>query len=498
MNTDASAAPLRMWSIRLIAPLLSLVVYLLLPAADGSATSLSPEGRATAAIACLMAVLWMTEAIPLAATALVPLVLFPLCGVLRMQEAARPYAHEFVFLFLGGFLLALSMERWGLHRRLALQCLRVVGSRPDRLVGGFMLSTALLSMWISNTACTMMMLPIALGIIDRVGSGQKATDSDPFAISLLLGIAYAASIGGVGTLIGTPPNAFLAGFLDTTYGIQLGFGRWMLIGVPLVAVFLPLTWLLLTRVLFSLPRVDRGQGSAVLEEEIRRLGPMHAAEKRVLVVFAATVVLWVTREPLQSWEALVRVFPGVASLTDAGVAMIGALALFVLPVSWNQREALLDWRTAERAPWGILLLFGGGLSLAEAFRVSGLAHWISLGAAHLEGLPLAFVLLVVVTGIVFLTELTSNTATAATFLPVLSGVAEGLQRDPVLLVVPAALAASCAFMMPVATPPNAIVFSSGHVRMRHMLRAGLFLNGISIVLLLALTFGIVVPVLGGR
>jgi sodium-dependent dicarboxylate transporter 2/3/5 len=288
---------------------------------------------------------------------------------------------------------------------------------------------------------------------------------------------------------------FLAGFLDTTYGIELGFGRWMLIGLPLVVVFLPLTWFVLTRVLYRLPRVGDARGHALLESEYEQLGPMSGGEKRVLVVFAATVVLWISREPLQSWDALLRWLPGIRHLTDAGVALTAALVLFLLPVGWRRDEAVLDWKTAERLPWGVLLLFGGGLSLAAAFQESGLARWISQLADHMHGLPLELVVLVVVSGIVFLTELTSNTATAATFLPVLAGVAEGLQRDPLLLVVPAALAASCAFMMPVATPPNAIVFSSGHVGMRHMVRAGLILNAFSIALLMLLTFGLVVRIL---
>jgi sodium-dependent dicarboxylate transporter 2/3/5 len=487
---------LPVWALRLLAAVVAVAVYLALPGAAATDGALPPAARATAAVACFMAFLWITEAIPLAATALLPLVLFPVCGVMPLRDAARPYAHEFVFLFLGGFLLALAMERWNLHRRIALLCLRAFGARPDRLVAGFMFSTAMLSMWISNTACTMMMLPIALGVIDRLGRDQEGPGADHFGICMLLGIAYAASIGGVGTLIGTPPNVFLAGFLETTYGIELGFGRWMLIGLPLVVVFLPLTWLVLTRLLYPMPRLGPSEGEAFVESEYAELGPMSGAEKRVLVVFAATVLLWLTREPLQSWQALVQRLPGIGQLTDAGVALTAALVLFLLPADRRGEEAVLDWRTAEKLPWGVLLLFGGGLSLAAGFRESGLASWISQLAAHVHALPLAVIVLLIVSGIVFLTELTSNTATAATFLPVLAGVAEGLQRDPLLLVVPAALAASCAFMMPVATPPNAIVFGSGHLRMRHMVRAGLVLNGISIVLLMLLTFGLVVHILG--
>ena len=491
------------WGARIAAPVVAVSVYLLLPESTDAETALSAAGRATAAIACCMAFLWATEAIPLPATALLPVLLFPLTGVLSMRDAAAPYAHEFIFLFLGGFMLALAMERWGLHRRIALLCLLAVGSRPDRVVGGFMVSTALLSMWISNTACTIMMLPIALGVIERLRADSKnagaletsSIQEDPFAISLLLGIAYAASIGGMGTLIGTPPNVFLAGFLETSYAIHLGFGRWMLIGVPLVVVFLPLAWFFLTRILFAVPRTGAQEGRSLFRREYQELGRVSAGEKRVLVVFVATVLLWMLREPLQSWAALTSVLPGLQHLTDAGISVMAALVLFFLPVQWQRPAGVLDWQTAERLPWGILLLFGGGLSLASAFQSSGLAAWISQQSVHLQGLPFVLLLLLVIVAIVFLTELTSNTATAATFLPVLGGVASGLHLDPVLLAVPAALAASCAFMMPVATPPNAIVFGSGYLRMRHMLRAGLILNSISVFLLMAVTFGIVVHVI---
>lgn len=371
-----------------------------------------------------------------------------------------------------------------------------MGSQPKRLVAGFMLTTAFLSMWISNTACTMMMLPIAFGVLERMGRAATSGGQDTFPTCLLLGIAYAASIGGMATLIGTPPNVFLAGFLETTYGISLGFGRWMLIGLPLVAVFLPLAWWLLTHVVFPLPPDEMRPGHDLLQQERRQLGPMHAAEKRLLVVFGLTVILWLARGPLQSWEALVRLVPGIAALSDAGIAVTAAVLLFFVPAGGASRnQALLDWATAERLPWGILLLFGGGLSLATAFRESGLAGWISQLATAFEGLSFVWLVLIVVACIVFLTELTSNTATAATFLPVLAGIAEGLQRDPLPLLVAAALAASCAFMMPVATPPNAIVFGTGHLRIRQMARAGVLLNLFSVGLLMVLTFGLVVHLL---
>jgi sodium-dependent dicarboxylate transporter 2/3/5 len=493
-------------------PLLALLVYIALPDPTPDETSLSSAGRATAAIAVLMATWWVTEALPLAATALLPIVLFPLCGVVPVRQATAPYAHELIFLFLGGFMLAQALERWGLHRRVALLTLLCVGTRPARLVAGFMLASAFISMWISNTATTVMMLPIAVSVLSLVANRDEsdaATDPDRtgsphrgrpgnFATCLMLGVAYGASIGGTATLIGSPPNVFLAGFLETNYGIELGFGRWMLIGLPVAVVFLPLAWLALTRLLYPPPKGAVVGGRQIIRDELHKLGPMSRGEKTVLAVFLLTAVLWMTREPLTQWRWLLAWFPTIANLSDAGIAVSAALLLFAIPVNAKRRVFALDWRTAQRLPWGALLLFGGGLSLAAAFRSSGLDVWISGPARLLAGQHVAILVGVVVILIVFFTELSSNTATTATFLPVLSGVALGVGVHPTLLVVPATLAASCAFMMPVATPPNAIVFGSGHVRIAQMVRAGLVLNIISIVLINIAAHTLVVWAIGGR
>jgi sodium-dependent dicarboxylate transporter 2/3/5 len=456
-------------------------VLLATPAPAG----LEPAAWRTAAVGLLMAVWWMSEAAPIAVTSLLPMVLFPLLGVASMADAAAPYANPLVFLFLGGFLIALGIERWGLHRRIALSIIARVGTRPTRIVAGFMLASAVLSMWISNTATTMMMLPIALSIVELAqpeGARRDGPVEGPFPVCLMLGVAYASSIGGMGTLIGSPTNALLAGFLNQTSGQPLTFLAWLAVGVPVAAVGLALAYVVLTRWVFPL-RLERLPGGAgFVREELARLGPMSRGETTVAVVFAATALLWVGR-PL--------VARGVPGLTDTGIALAGAVLLFVVPVDWRRGQAVLEWTEARRLPWGVLLLFGGGLSLADAVSGTGLAAAIGAGLRGADAWPAWLVTLAVVTVIVLLTELTSNTATAATFLPVVASIAVALGRPPMLLLVPATLAASCAFMMPVATPPNAIVYGSGHVTVPQMARAGVWLNLVFVVLLTAAAFVLV-------
>jgi sodium-dependent dicarboxylate transporter 2/3/5 len=477
-------------------PLLAALVGAALPDAyagsAGETVALGAAGRATAAVAVWMATWWLTEAIPVYATALLPLVLFPLLGATTMKAAAAPYAHELIFLFMGGFLIALAMERWGLHRRIALVTLRLVGNDPANVVGGFMFVTAALSMWVSNTATAIMLLPVATSVIalvarqHDVGSTEEAI-ADPtsplhdFALCLLLGIAYAASIGGVGTPIGTPPNVLLLSYVKTHLGLEISFARWMGVALPLVAVFLPLTWLLLTRVLYRIRIGPIEGGRRLFARSLRELGPLGRGERIVLVVFVLAAGLWITR-PLLDDLVVAGVRP-LAGLTDAGIAMIAAMALFVTPAARAPRVFTLDWETAIRLPWGILLLFGGGLSLAAAIQANGVGEFLASRVGWLAGTPSVVVVAAVVTGIVFLTELTSNTATTATLIPVLAALAPGLGMEPLVLIVPAAIAASCAFMLPVATPPNAIVFASGLVRMPEMSRAGLWLNWLAIALI---------------
>jgi len=487
---------------RLLAgPLLAALLFLLLPeeyrSGAGPQIVFTTAGRATLAVMCWMAVWWLTEAVDISVTALLPLVLFPLLGIAPIEDAARPYAHPLIFLFMGGFILALSMQRWGLDRRIALQTLRIVGPEPTRLIGGFMLVTASLSMFVSNTATAAMMLPIGLSVI-ALSRSEPSADSPPppgspdrnFALALLLGIAYSASIGGIGTIIGTPPNALLVGFARDSIGeahrLDISFARWMAVGLPLVLVFLPVAWLLLTRVIFPVRLAVIRGGASFFRERLAEIGSPGRGEITTLAVFACTALAWVTR-PL-----LAHVVP----LSDAGIAMTGALLLFVLPVNRAGRRFAMDWKTARRLPWGILILFGGGLSLAARVQEHGVAEFIGSLVAGLPALPDALLVASVALLVIFLTELTSNTATTATMLPILAALAPGLGVDPYLLIVPAALAASCAFMMPVATPPNAIIFGSGMVTIPEMCRAGFWLNLVGVLLITLLTLLVVRPVLG--
>ena len=415
---------------------------------------------------------------------------------------------------MGGFLLALAMQRWGLHRRIALVTVMAVGTRPVRVVAGFMLATALLSMWVSNTATTVMMLPIGLSVLhlalERADTGKptaagahtEAAEAEiggeqahPFATGLMLAIAYAASIGSLATLIGTPPNLFMAGFLEQAYGIEVGFGQWMLVGLPLASVLLVIAYVVITRWIYP-PGIDEIPGGRELfASELRELGQVGRGERIVLVVFVGTALAWVLRGPVTGSERLLEALPGLAHLSDAGIAITAAIVLFLVPVDWRRGVFTLDWTTARKLPWGVLLLFGRGLSLAAGVTSSGLDEWIGQQVGALGGLPVVVLLMVVAAAVVFLTELTSNTATAATFLPILGGVALGLDLAPQSLVVPAALAATCAFMMPVATPPNAIVFGSGHITIPQMVRVGWWLNVAAIALITGATYLLAATVL---
>lgn len=503
-NGRGRDSPVLGWIGRIAGPVAAVAVYFLLPDQTVDPGGLTAAGRATAAVGVLMAILWMTEAMPLPATALIPLALFPLFEIMPFAQTAATYAHEFIFLFIGGFTIGLAMERWALHRRIALFVLRTVGASPTRTVGGFMLAASLISMWISNTATTIMMLPIGISIIrlyeerlgaDRLSDGGREFRN--FSAALMLGIAYAASIGGLGTIIGTLPNMFLVGFLQTTYGITVGFGQWMLVGVPLVVVFLPVAWLVLTRFAFPVGARDVQGIREVIRDETAALGPMSRGERVVLAVFLATVAAWILREPLTHWPWLVGVFPGVVRLTDAGIAMIAALLLFAIPIDWKRGVFAMNWETAVRLPWGVLILFGGGLSLAAAVPATGVDAWIGRQVAGLAALPFPILVAAVVVTVLALTELTSNTATAATFLPILGGVAVGIGMNPVLLVIPAGIAASCAFMLPVATPPNAVVFGSGYVAIGQMVRGGVYLNLIGAMLITALAHTVIIWVMTG-
>lgn len=501
------------WAGRIAAPLLAIVALWLLPVADpkpttGEAVSLAstpaeertfamaPAARATAAIGVLMVVLWITEGLPLAATSLLPLLLFPLTGVLSFEKAAAPYADRFIFLFLGGFMLALAISRWGLDRRLALLTVLAVGVQPRRLVAGFMVACGFISLWISNTATAAMMLPLGTSVVrllgERLGiaADQHAhqrehpaqADFRRFSACLMLGIAYAASIGGVGTLIGTPPNAFLAAFMHRR-GHPIGFADWMILGIPLATVYLLAAWLILTRVVFPVRMRELPGGRELIRREFAKLGPMSRGETAVLVVFLLAAAAWIAREPLANWQWLAKKAPVITGIDDAWIAMAAAICLFVWPVDARRGRFALDWNTARQLPWDVLLLFGGGLSLSAAITESGLAQWIGNGVAMLSGWPVWLVVVSAAALVLLVTEFASNTATASAFLPILAGVAGGLSVDELWILAPATIAATCGFVMPVGTPPNALVFGSGQVTIAQMARAGILLDLLGLVLI---------------
>jgi sodium-dependent dicarboxylate transporter 2/3/5 len=465
---------------------------------------LEAQACRVAAVAVLMATWWICESIPLAATSLIPLVAFPLMKVVPAQEVASSYASPEIYLFMGGFFIAVAMQRWGLHRRIALGIVNVVGVKGDRIILGFMVATAFLSMWISNTATTMMMLPISFAVIvtlEQHAAGEG--NFDAFKIVLMLSIAYAANIGGIGTLIGTPPNIVFAAQVRSLFpeAGEISFVRWMMVGLPLVAFFVPITWLLLTRIIFRGAHIDLGaDGGGVITRERRLLGAMTTGEKRTLIVFAVTVIAWITRGDIQVGSVVLRGWASVLSLGtyvhDSTVAIAAALALFIIPVDWKRGVFVLSWKAAREIPWGILILFGGGIALGKGFSQSGLAAEIAGAMGLTSAAPLVLIVVLTAFLVTFLTEVTSNTAIATIFLPILAATAVGLGIHPVLVMVPATISASCAFMLPVATPPNAIVFSSGFIPMTGMVRAGVMMNLIGIVLVTLVLYLLVIPAFG--
>jgi len=476
-----------------LGPLL-FILMLLFPTPEG----MEPIAQKMAAIALLMATWWMCESIPIPATSLLPIPLFPLMGIMHTKKAAAPYASHLIFLFMGGFIIALAMQRWNLHRRIAMNIVKMVGFSPARLIFGFMVATAVLSAFVSNTATTVMMMPIGLAIITHVieeGKKEgldKTIDFSPenfaFGLNLMLGIAYAASIGGVATLIGTPPNTVLAGYLQKTYDFEISFIDWMKVGVPLVIVMLPLCWIWLIKFANPMKLNKVPGGRELINEELREMGAMSTGERWTALVFALTALGWIFRKHLGF------MFTDPKLITDAAIAMAGALVLFLIPVNLKKNQFVMDWHWASKIPWGVLILFGGGLAMAGGFKASGLAQWLGMQVKLLENAPVLLLIIAVTTLIIFLTELTSNTATSAMVMPILSAVAVGLGQSPLLLIIPAAIAASCAFMLPVATPPNAIVFGSGYVTIPQMAKSGFGLNIISIFLVVIITYVLVFPV----
>ena len=458
------------------------ILFLILPIPAG----MEPQAMSVAATAVLMAVWWITEAIPLPATALLPILLFPIMGVMSGSDVTQSYAHHLIYLFLGGFLIAVTVEKWNLHRRIALHTINLIGVTPDRIILGFMLATAFLSMWISNTAATMMMVTIGLAVLHQIVSEieqQKTLKVDTrkgyfrFGTALMLGIGYSASIGGVATLIGTPPNAILVGVIETTYGTSISFLDWMMFGFPLSIVMLIITWLYLIHFAYPSEIDHLPGGREMINREIIQLGPMLPQERNVLLVFASVACLWIFRGLLDHET--------FKMIKDSTIAIGGALLLFIIPSDLKNKEFLLDWKTATTIPWDILILFGGGFALAQGFSESGLTHFIAGQLSVLEGSNMVLVVAAIAFLVIFLTEITSNTATASLSLPIMAALAGAMQVHPYGLMITAAIAASFAFMLPVATPPNAIVFSSRYISIPQMVRAGIWLNLIGIVLITA-------------
>ena len=439
---------------------------------------LSHEATGVMAVTSWMAIWWITEAIPIAATALLPIVLFPVTGAMEMGSTTASYGHKYVFLDLGGFMLAAAIEKWNLHRRIALNIIHIMGTDTSRIILGFMVATAFLAMWISNTATSVMMLPIGMAIISQFQQTSDREVVKSFGKALMLSIAYSASIGGIATLIGTPPNLVLAGVVKEYYGTEISFSQWMAFGLPLSCIMLYICWKYLTRFAFDIGKTTMTGGM----EEIRKLklslGTLGKDEKRVLIVFIATALLWIFRSFVE------RIIPGI---DDTSIAMIAGLSLFLIPSS-KKWEPLIDWQDTVRIPWGIILLFGGGMALAEGFKVTGLASWIGSQITLFHGVSLLVFLLILVTTVNFLTEITSNLATTAMLLPILVPIAATMDVHPYYLLISATVAASCAFMLPVATPPNAVIFGSGYIRIPDMIKTGVWLNAISIVLITILVY----------
>ena len=454
----------------ILGPILFLVIMIFV-----DAEGLSFEAKCILASTAWMAIWWVTECVPISVTALLPIVLFPLTGGMDLATTTAAYGHKLVFLFVGGFLIALAIEKWHLHKRLALNIIRVTGSNKSRVILGFMLATAFLSMWISNTATSIMILPVGLAIISQLKDDPKTVENENevFGKSLMIAIAYSASIGGMATLIGTPPNMVLAGVVEESYGIKLNMFDWMKFGVPLSSFLLFVCWLYLTKIAFKFKNEEFSAGKEEILRQINKLGKFSNEEIKVLVVFTLTALGWIFRGSIET------IFP---MIDDTIIAIFFAVTLFIIPTKNKKTNTtLLVWNDTVKLPWGILILFGGGMAIASAFGKSGLALWIADLLTNLNDVSLFLIILIIVTSINLLTEVTSNMATTAMLLPVLVTIALAIDVHPYFLLVAATLAASCAFMLPISTPPNAVVFGSGFLKIEDMFKKGVWMNLISII-----------------
>jgi sodium-dependent dicarboxylate transporter 2/3/5 len=428
-----------------------------------------------------MALWWVTESVPISVTALLPIILFPMTGAVDLETTTASYGHKYIFLYMGGFMLAIAIEKWNLHKRIALNIIKVIGTNVSKIILGFMVATAFLSMWISNTATAVMMLPIGMSIVAQLQDNPETDQNENllFGKALMLSIAYSASIGGMATLIGTPPNLVFAGYVQETYGIEITFLQWLKFGLPIAIPLLAMAWIYLTQIAFKFKQKEFPGGRQEIDRLLVNIGPMRKEEKMVTAIFILTAFCWITRSFI-----LQQLFPFI---DDTIIAMTAGVLLFIVPTS-NFKERIISWEDAVKLPWGIILLFGGGMALAAGFQITGLASWLGSQMSILEGLSLILLVFVIITFVNFFTEFTSNLATTAMLLPILAPIAISLSINPYLLMVACTIAASCAFMMPVATPPNAVVFGSGYLRIPDMIKSGIWMNIISIVFLTIMVY----------
>lgn len=442
---------------------------------------MSENGFRLLGVILWMAIWWISEVVPIAVTALLPIILFPSLNILNIQETGSNYGHKYIFLFIGGFILANAIQKWNLHKRIALNIILKIGGSTDKIILGFMLATGFLSMWISNTATTVMMLPIALSVINQLNDHPDTLENENkvFGKALMLGVAYSASAGGIATLIGTPPNLIFAGFAQDNFNIEISFFQWMKIGLPISIVLMVFIWLLLTKYAFKLNKVGFPGGKEEIKRLLFKMGKISNEEKKILFVFTLTILCWIFRK-----NTINLLIP---NFDDSMIAISSAIILFIIP-SKDKKEPILKWKDAVTIPWGILLLFGGGLSIAKGFQSTGLDIWIGEQLTFMTFTNSFIIILIVVAGVNFLTEMTSNMATTAMLLPVMIPIANLMQINPYLLLVGTTLAASCAFMLPVATPPNAVVFGSRLLKISDMVKAGIMINIFSIILILIMVY----------
>ncbi len=469
-----------------------------------------PEGLSTNAwytigVTCMMGAWWMLEAIPISATAFLPLVMFPLLGIQTATEVAPAYAGDLIFLFMGGFVIAIAMEMWNLHRRVSLNILKIAGANPGMLVLGFMIATGFLSAWMSNTACATMMMPIGMAIISLLNNGKDPKDSTDdtsrkFGICIMLGIAFSASIGGLMTPIGTPPNAVLVGQMSKIAGIDVGFGQFMLIGVPIAVILMAITWLLLIKVFFPVKGVNLEQAVSVVDEELEKLGPLSRGEAMVMFIFVVTAATWMLRGQITEMIGTINVagteMKAGRVIRDSTIAMTAATIMFVTPVNLKEGKFLVDSTVFKKIPWDVLVLVGGGLALGAALNSSGVSQYVAANMEAVSSLSTIMIIAVCSTIVMLITQLASNTATANTFIPLGISIAVGVGQHPLMIAVPMAIGAGLAFSLPVSTPPNAIVFGSGLIRIPDMFKVGILSNFIGIAIAIVVMY-LVMPIAFG-